>query len=175
MKKRILLTMGILSLAVIAFIVRNSYSPKAIWAKIDKLEAEVAANNNYIIETPQPETYDSLCRTEYNKQINFPVKEAAYAKLHSNRLFANSYDLSLDEMAELLKIFNDSSSYRWGELGTPEIHYYFTFHDHNANIIGLTTIDLGGMAYSYPPLYKMKWGKLNNMNDVLKLIQEIEN
>jgi hypothetical protein len=39
-------------------------------------------------------------------------------------------------MEQLLTILNDSTNYRWGELGTPEVHYYFTFHDHNDNIIG---------------------------------------
>jgi hypothetical protein len=32
-------------------------------------------------------------------------------------------------MGELLQILNDSTSYRGGELGTPEVHYHFTFHD----------------------------------------------
>jgi hypothetical protein len=174
MKKRILLTLLILLLAVTAFIAQASYSPKAIWAKLDKIEAEVAANNNYTIETPQPETYDSLCRTEYNKGINFPVKKTAYATLHSIGFFGVANELSPKQMEQLLTILNDSTNYRWGELGTPEVHYYFTFHDHNDNIIGLTTIDVEGMAYSYPSLYRMKWGSLYKMDEVVKLIQDIE-
>ncbi|GAA0892747.1 hypothetical protein GCM10009122_24260 [Fulvivirga kasyanovii] len=76
-----------------------------------------------------------------------------------------------EELSELLKFLNDSTSYQWGELGTPEIHYYLTYFDQGDNCIGLTTIDMEGMAYSYPMIARMKWGKLKEMDLIDKLIK----
>lgn len=72
-------------------------------------------------------------------------------------------------------LLNDSASYDWGELGTPEVHYYFTFHDKADKCIGVTTIDLLGQAYSCPPTARMKWGYLNKMGRVKGIMKRVSN
>lgn len=175
MKKRLLLIVAVIIIAVGLSITACTNSPGYdVFNRIDKLSKDVAANNNYTANTPERSNYDSLCKAEYNKDIWYPVKKPSHATLHSTGFFGGSHDLSQQQMEQLLTILNDSANYNWGEFGTPEVHYYFTFYDNNNNAIGLTTIDEMGMAYSYPSLSRMKWGHLNKMDAVLQLIQEIK-
>ncbi|MEM6687622.1 MAG: hypothetical protein AAF617_17725, partial [Bacteroidota bacterium] len=117
---------------------------------LEAIEKEVYTNTTYSVETPWPKAYDSLCKIEDEKGIYFPTKKVEYAHLTKNNFWKTTERLKTDELKTLLTILNDSASYDWGELGTPEIHYYITFYDQNDNCIALTTIDLEGMAYSHP-------------------------
>ncbi|MBK6348178.1 MAG: hypothetical protein IPF68_19995 [Bacteroidales bacterium] len=139
---------------------------------IENIKNQIAENNGYFAETPMIKEYDSLCKTEDEKGIFFPNKRVTYAKLTQNDFWKKSEILKGHELTELLEFLNDSSSYQWGELGTPEIHYYLTYFDQNDHCIGLTTIDLEGMAYSYPMTARMKWGMLKEMKLIDELIFE---
>lgn len=139
---------------------------------IENIHQEISKNNNYSVETPMRETYDSLCRMENQNGIYFPNKSVEYAKLTKNGIWKTSELIKGDELKELLEFLNDSSSYGWGEIGTSEIHYFLTYYDQNDLSIGLTTIDLKGMAYSYPSTARMKWGLLKEMKLIDKLIFE---
>ena len=139
---------------------------------IKNIKNEIAKNNSYFAETPIPKEYDSLCKIENNKEVYFPSNHVEYAKLTKNGFWKKSKLVKGTKLTELLEFLNDSTSYRWGELGTPEIHYYLTYYDQNDNCIGLTTIDLEGMAYSYPSIARMKWGMLKEMQLIDKLIFE---
>jgi hypothetical protein len=128
----------------------------------------------YFPDTVLPETYDSMCKFEINNRLDFPRIKPDKVILHSNNYLTPKRELTQVQVETLLKILNDSSNYRWGELGTPEIHYFFTFLNLKGQCIGITTIDLEGMAYSEPSIARMKWGGLKTMNEVEKLINEIE-
>ncbi|MBL6446381.1 hypothetical protein JMN32_08685 [Fulvivirga sp. 29W222] len=139
---------------------------------LEEIKNQIAENNSYFVETPLKMEYDSLCKVEDEKNIYFPGKDVKYAKLTKNDFWKKSEIIKGKGLAKLLKFLNDSTSYRWGELGTPEIHYYLTYFDQEDNCIGLTTIDLEGMAYSYPMIARMKWGMLKDMDLIDKLITE---
>ncbi|GAA4245885.1 hypothetical protein [Winogradskyella damuponensis] len=139
---------------------------------IENIHEEIAKNNSYSVETPLHETYDSLCRIENENGIYFPNKSVKYAKLTKNGIWKTSELIKGKELKELLEFLNDSTSYRWGELGTPETHYFLTYYDQSDLCIGMTTIDLEGMAYSYPSTARMKWGMLKEMKLIDKLIFE---
>jgi hypothetical protein len=137
---------------------------------IESIKNQIAENNGYFAETPLPNEYDSLCELENEKGIFFPNKEVQYAKLTKNDFLRKTEIIKVKELTDLLEFLNDSTSYRWGELGTPEIHYYLTYFDQDDNCVGLTTIDLEGMTYSYPMIARMKWGMLKEMKLIDKLI-----
>ncbi|KOS06178.1 hypothetical protein AM493_09145 [Flavobacterium akiainvivens] len=134
-------------------------------------EREAVSNKSFIIFTPNTKDYAGQCAEEDKRGIRYPGK-AAYALLHSQNYFSPGKRLAATQMEELLTLLNDSASYDWGELGTPEVHYYFTFHDNADKCIGVTTIDLLGQTYSYPPTAHMKWGLLNKMDRVKQIIDQ---
>ena len=139
---------------------------------LNDFASQVSINNSYSIEIPMKNTYDSLCKIEDKNNVYFPSDKVSYAILNKNDFFKRSSIIEKEKLKELLNILNDSSSYIWGELGTPEIHYYLTYFDKDDNCIGLTTLDLEGMAYSQPMTAKMKWGMIKNMSIILKLIDK---
>jgi len=141
---------------------------------LKEIKRQITKNNSYSYSslTPSKNEYDSLCKIENEKGLFFPLKEVEFAKLTKNDLWKKSKIIRGEELTELLEFLNDSTNYAWGELGTPEIHYYLTYYNKNDNCVGLTTIDLEGMAYSYPSIARMKWGLLKEMKLIDKLIFE---
>jgi len=139
---------------------------------LETIKNNVAKNNVLIPLTSSPENYDSLCNIENRKGIYFPNKNVSCAKLTKNDFWKETTKISGEKLEVLLTLLNDSSSYDWGELGTPEIHYYITFFDQKDKCIGLTTIDLEGMAYSYPCTAHMKWGMIKKMDLIDQIIFE---
>lgn len=125
--------------------------------------------------TAYPETYDSLCKIEYDKKIFFPKTKAEYAILHFDKFLKRNIQLTNKQLEELLVFLNDSSNYCWGELGTPYFDRFITFHNKIGECVGLTKIDFWGQTYSTPHLSLMKWGLVNPKNHkLIKLIKEIE-
>ena len=132
--------------------------------------------NEYFPESVNPKNYHIVSAYENENDITFPRNKPKKVILYSNHNWVkNQYELSKIECTKLLKILNDSTKYSWGELGTPEVHYYFKFFDENNNLIGITRIDQEGMAYSEPYLAKMKWCRIKNINEINNLIKEIKN
>ncbi len=162
---KFLILIGLIAIIIAGIFVFNPPGLKNI-------KKQIAGNNSYFAETPLESQYDSLCKMENETGIFFPGKGVKYAKLTKNNFWKKSEIVKGKELTELLEFLNDSASYQWGELGTPEIHYYLTYFDQNDNCIGLTTIDSEGMAYSYPMIARMKWGMLKEMKLIDKLITE---
>lgn len=109
-----------------------------------------------------PDTYELDCTKEYKQRISFPMVEPAYAVLHFDAFFAFPKRLTPANMQTILSVLNDSSSYEWGEFGTTYYDRFITFHDSTGRYIGITNIDFGGQANSYPHLARMKWGMLTD-------------
>lgn len=126
----------------------------------------IAATQAYI--TPMPDTYDSLCRVQ--QHLRFPGAAPGRVTLTQNNFFLITKEVSPADVQDLIKYLNDTASYRWGELGTPEVHYFFTFYDKSGHPIALTTIDIEGQAYSTPMPARMKWGGLKDMARLNTLI-----
>jgi hypothetical protein len=169
-KKRAFCFIILLLFTTVCFVLYDFYKFKVL--KTDTVDD--AFYYGYFPNTVLPEAYDSICKFELNNRLDFPRIKPDKAILHSNNYLTPKKELTKVQIETILGILNDSSNYRWGELGTPEIHYFFTFHNLKGQCIGRTTIDLEGMAYSEPSLARMKWGGLKTMSEIEKLISEIE-
>ena len=156
---------------VIIFISKQlNFSPNSVEYKIEN-----KFFNEYFPEISNPKNYDFVSAYENKNNLTFPRNKPKKIILYSNHNWLkNNYELNVVESTKLLKILNDSTKYSWGELGTPEVHYYFKFFDENNNLIGITKIDQEGMAYSEPYLAKMKWCRIKNINEINNLIKEIK-
>jgi hypothetical protein len=112
--------------------------------------------------TSDSKHYIEDCKKESLKKRKFPPEEITYSKL--NYIYPWKFDKKFDkkETESILKILNDSSSYEWGEIGTPFFNCHLTFHSNNGQIVGLTELSAEGQTYSYPSLYRMKWGFIKN-------------
>ena len=113
-------------------------------------------------KTSTVETYNEDCSFEFQNQIQFPLDKPNIAKLHFSDLNILPKTLNDKQTETILRILNDTSSYVWGEIGTPYFDTYFTFHDKNGNCIGSTKFSFDGQTYSTPSLAKMKWGLLTD-------------
>ena len=113
-------------------------------------------------KTSTVENYFADCSLEFNKGIQFPLDKPVSAKIHFDRLTKPAEDLDIKQTETILKILNDTASYVWGEIGTPQFDRHFTFHDKEGNCIGYTDFSFDGQTYSTPSLAKMKWGMLTN-------------
>lgn len=98
------------------------------------------------------------CKKEYSEKRNFPLEEVAYSKLHYIYPWKLDKKFDKEKTKEILIILNDSSSYEWGEIGTPFFDSHLTFHSKNGQIIVLTELSKEGQTYSTPSLFRMKWG-----------------
>ncbi len=106
-------------------------------------------------------TYDKDCLFETERKIMFPLEKANYCIIYRGVLLK---DIRIDSYRtqEIITVLNDTSSYRWGEVGTYFEDWKIIFYNSNNNIIGITSIDLGGYTYSSPYIRKMKWGSLRD-------------
>ncbi len=73
-RRKYILLICLIAIVAIGIVFLNQLS-------IDNIHQEIAKNNNYSVETPMPETYDSLCRIENQNEIYFPNKKVEYAKM----------------------------------------------------------------------------------------------
>ena len=109
-------------------------------------------------ETSYRNNFDSLVKIDFRNGNNF-----ATSKLKKSILIENSFpfrkrEISFEKSKKISAILNDSSSYKWGETGTPVYNYNLYFYDENDKVIGISLIDLGGGIKSYPYRSFMKWG-----------------
>lgn len=119
-------------ISVILFLGVSIYN----FGELERKKKEAYLNNNYRVETPSLENYDSLCNLE--KDIFFPSRNVKYAKLTKNNFWKQSKTIKGKDLKELLQVLNDSASYEWGELGTPEIHYYISYYNEDNKCVGVT-------------------------------------
>lgn len=136
------------------------------------LHNEMEANKEFEGNYAEPKDYDSLCRIEYKQGLVYPSKQPVRTILHA--ALGRKWKLNQDETKSLVTMLNDSANYEWGELGTPETHYYFTFHNDEGLCIAYTSVDPEGMMYSYPSLARMKWGAFRDMEKINRIIEAIK-
>ena len=170
MKKKIFISLGLLILIIIIVIDKINFNPKYVDFNIEQ-----KFYKGYFPESANRNYYSSTIKFENDKKIKFPRTTPKKIILFSNNNWIkNEYELNTEEINTLLKILNDSTKYKWGEIGTPEFNYYFKYFDDKNNLIGITKIDQIGMAYSEPYLTKMKWCQMKNINEVNNLIKKIK-
>ncbi len=116
-------------------------------------------------------TYKTDVSKEKTNQIKFPQTDLNSAKIYG-RFFSADQKLNLSQTKRLTEILNDSSSYRWGEIGTFEHNKTIVFYDSEKNIIGITELDSDlRQTYSIPSTKTMKWGNLSDKG--LEKLKEI--
>jgi hypothetical protein len=118
---------------------------------------------------PNPDNYDSLVQVDEQHNKTFLRNVAISSELINNQFPYSTIKFDTRETLRVLKILNDSSSYQWGELGTPYHDKTLIYYDKMHNSIGFTLIDYGGEVDNYPFLPLMKWGAMtqNGFNQLL--------
>ena len=119
-------------------------------------------------------TYKADVLKEQTNGIEFPQAEIGSAKIYG-KFFSADQKLNLTQAKQLTEILNDSSSYRWGEIGTFISYKTIVFYDSEKNIIGITELDSDlRQTYSTPSTKVMKWGNLsdNGLRKLKKMISE---
>ena len=152
--KHVVVISLILLLAIVSIMIENAYN------HAEKCKAELAQRFTYD-KISMKDSYAADCGQEFKDGIQFPLEKPESAELHFHRFGKMPVSLNRQQTATILQVLNDTSSYVWGELGTPYFDSYFTFHDKDGNCIGYTDFSFEGQTYSTPSLAKMKWGLLN--------------
>ncbi|MBJ7427492.1 MAG: hypothetical protein JHD28_00810 [Bacteroidia bacterium] len=164
----------ILTLKVLLIIVISVISYMTLYYCKD-YQSEIKERYEYDL-TSTSESYNEDCAFEFKNNIQFPIDKPIFAKLHFDQFFKPPKTLNKSQTETILKILNYTSSYIWGELGTPYFDRRFTFYDKDRNCIGYTEFSFDGQTYSTPRLAKMKWGLLTEKARVilLKTINSLE-
>lgn len=159
MKLILKISIGLIFIASIIWIVwRMSRKPD-----ISNLEKHVAFPYEKA-ETSYPENYDSLVLLEKNSERSHDcIKEIAwFSDIQSLKFPYFSKQLDLRQTHVILNILYDSSSYIWGEFGTPDYDILITYYDlKEFDTCGYTLIDKAGEVKNYPYRSLMKWGALS--------------
>ena len=107
-------------------------------------------------------TYSQLVEEDQQNGHDFllgQVSRAAVVDEHSPYLYKNLDSLQANSIISLL---NDTSTYAWGEWGTPEIAQTIFYYNNEGHAIGYTKIDPLGEVDNYPYLPLMKWGMMTD-------------
>ncbi len=165
--KYIILTIGFIVLICVVLVYK-------FFTHFDYTDCEKEIKERYNYEfSSNPDNYISDCLEETKDGIKFPLDEPAYAILHYDKLKLDK-TLKTEQLIKLLTLLNDTSTYEWGEVGTPYFDRIVTFHDKAGRCIGLTKISYDGQTYSTPTIAKMKYGGLqaDNVNKFIEILEE---
>jgi len=154
--KIIKLSFGLLGVSLVLWLVllnwKNPYSTIEEIKKIDLTESEVSYRENY----------DQLVLYDKEQGNEFVIGKVKYAKVVNESFPFSSRQLDAKQTRLIVEVLNDTSSYCWGEFGTPtydQIIYYF---DSTDQVIGYTKIDMMGEVENYPYRSLMKWGLMTD-------------
>lgn len=112
--------------------------------------------------TPDKTNYDSLVKIDKKEKRTILLGEAKSAEMHNNSFPFSTHKFDQIETEKILKIINDSSSFDWGEIGTPYYDKIIVFFDENKNEIGYMDVSLDGQINVFPNLALTKWGLLSD-------------
>lgn len=152
-KKAAILIFGLLSVSVIVWLLlANPYLKRMKVDSLDLQESEVSYRDNY----------DQLVQADEEQGIEFPLEKVKYATVVAECFPFTSNRLDSTQTQLILEILNDTSSYRWGEFGTPFYDRTIFYFDSSDKLIGYTMIDMMGEIESYPYCSLMKWGMMTD-------------
>ena len=117
-----------------------------------EIESETSFRNNY----------QQLVSIDRTNGSSFMKSNYAHAKMFDNNFPFSSTHLSYQTASRIVSLLNDTTSYRWGEFGTPEYEKTIVFYDKQDEPIGYTLIDANGEVENYPYRSLMKWGMLTS-------------
>ncbi len=125
-------------------------------------------------EVSHPENYKKLVRLDLRDNKTFLTQYAWYCIVVSNSFPFAEKQYHGAATQEIIEILNDSSSYRWGEHGTPDIDRTIIYYGKIDEPVGYTEIDLDGEVENYPYRSSMKWGMLTK-SSMEKLMNILDN
>jgi hypothetical protein len=120
----------------------------------------------------EPKTYEFDSQKEFDREINFPLEKPKYVIVKSHELWKFDKKLSQGGMDEIIEILNDSTNYKWGEIGTPYFDKYLVFFNSKNECVGLTELSYEGQTYSTPSVHKMKWGLNTKIKELISIIEK---
>ena len=165
-KKTIKLTFGLLTISLVIWLIwtftTNPYSIRREVEKMDLTESEVSYRDNY----------DQLVRLDKEQGNEFLTAKVKYAKVVNESFPYTSRRLDSKQTRLIIEVLNDTSSYRWGEFGTPTYYQTIFYFDSTDQIIGYTMTDMMGEIENYPYRSLMKWGMMTDkgFSRLIKLI-----
>ena len=155
-KKTIKLTFGLLTISLVMWLIwtftTNLYSTRREVEKMDLTESEVSYRDNY----------DQFVRLDKEQGNEFLTAKVKYAKVVNESFPFTSRRLDSKQTRLIIEVLNDTSSYRWGEFGTPTYDQTIFYFDSTDQIIGYTIIDMMGEIENYPYRSLMKWGMMTD-------------
>ncbi len=155
-KKTIKLISGVLTGLIVIWLtwtfLTSPYSKRKEVENIEVLESEVSDRDNY----------DKLVRLDKEQGNDFLIGKVKYAKVVNESFPFSSRQLDTVQTRLIVEVLNDTSSYRWGEFGTPTYDQTIFYYDSNDKIVGYTIIDNMGEIQNYPYRSLMKWGMMTD-------------
>ena len=128
---------------------------------IEKIENKL--KNKYTENiTPDKTNYDSLVKKDFEENRTILLGKAKSSEMYDNKNPILTHTFDLNETAKIIKILNDSSSYNWGEIGTPYYDKKIIFYDKNKSEIGYVNISFDGQINVFPNVALTKWGLLSD-------------
>jgi hypothetical protein len=150
--KKIYISLALILLAVSYFGLKKSrYS-----AAVDELKERVTET-----EAASPETYDKLVMSD-QLHHSFLVDEAVHCVMYENSFPYTSHVFESDDTQNIIRMLNDSSNYRWGEIGTPHYDRCILFYDKADELAGCINISMDGEIIMFPYRAVSKWGLLSD-------------
>ncbi len=148
--------MGLLTVLLVTWLgwtfLTNPFSTRKEVEKIGSIESEVSDRDNY----------EQLVQLEKEKGNDFLTGEVKYAKVVSEAFPFSSRRFDEKQTSLIIEVLNDTSSYRWGEFGTPTYDQTIFYYDSTDQVIGYTIIDMMGEIENYPFRSLMKWGMMTD-------------
>lgn len=153
MKRRI----GILLLALVAICITIGCRHLLFDNRIAKVDA--AYKETFVQEVVD---YPEAVKRDAGVNLTYPRNKVAYAYVEFDDLLNFRFKLLDSQLETILKVLNDSSSYQWGEIGTPHFDRTIYFYNHENEVIGVTLFSYDHQTYSHPHTALMKWGMLKD-------------
>jgi len=126
-------------------------------------EIRARAEERYTVsEISYPENYSELVRKEMAEGESFLLNDTVHSIVYERNFPFSKRKLDTEKTIALLKILSDSTSYRWGEFGTPDYDLVVVYYEKNGDEVGYTLIDPVGEVENCPYRSVMKWGVLTD-------------
>lgn len=112
--------------------------------------------------TPTKGNYASLVKVDQKEKKVILLGLAQSATMYNRSFPYATHTFNKWETERILHIINDSSSFVWGEIGTPYFDKTIIFYDKNQNEIGYLDFSFDGEIEIFPNLALTKWGLLSD-------------
>lgn len=112
--------------------------------------------------TPDQDNYARLVKLDQKEKRTILTGKAQFSTMYDRSLPHEKHTFNQVETERILEIINDSSSFIWGEIGTPYFDKTIIFYDKNQNEIGYLDVSFDGEIDVFPNLALTKWGLLSD-------------